>query len=94
MKRVDGGYKLIEFFSTGWNSADAVVDVAAVEFRFGAVVLIKKLVFNEECCSELSKICPAILVQSICAKIRQLNSGLFDHLHQTKTLKLQQLIGP
>ena len=46
MKRVDGGYKLIEFFSAGWNSADAVVDVAAVEFRFGAVILIKKLVFN------------------------------------------------
>ena len=46
------------------------------------------------CRSELSKICPAILVQSIRAKIRQLNSGLFDHLHQTKTLKLQQLIGP
>ena len=46
MKRVDGGYKLIEFFSAGWNSADAVVDVAAVEFRFGAVVQIKKLVFN------------------------------------------------
>ena len=39
MKRIDGGYKLIEFFSAGWNSADAVVDVAAVEFRFGAVVL-------------------------------------------------------
>ena len=36
----------------------------------------------------------SILVQSIRAKIRQLNSGLFDHLHQTKTLKLQQLIGP
>ena len=46
------------------------------------------------CRSELSKICPAILVQSIRAKIRQLNSGLFDHLHQTKTLKLQQSIGP
>ena len=46
------------------------------------------------CRSELSKICPAILVQSVRAKIRQLNSGLFDHLHQTKTLKLQQLIGP
>ena len=30
MKRIDGGYKLIEFFSAGWNSADAVVDVAAV----------------------------------------------------------------
>ena len=28
------------------NNADAVVDVAAVEFRFGTVVLIKKLVFN------------------------------------------------
>ena len=46
MKRVDGGYKLIEFFSAGWNSADAVVDVAAVEFRFGAVVLIKKYMLN------------------------------------------------
>ena len=46
MKRIDGSYKLTEVFSAGWNSADAVVDVAAVEFRFGAVVLIKKLVFN------------------------------------------------
>ena len=43
---------------------------------------------------ELSKICPVVLFQSIRAKIRELNSGLFDHLHQTKTLKLQQLIGP
>ena len=47
-----------------------------------------------QCRSELSKICPAVLLQSIRAKIRELNSGLFDHLHQTKTLKLQQLIGP
>ena len=47
-----------------------------------------------QCSSELSKICPAVLLQSIRAKIRELNSGLFDHLHQTKTLKLQQLIGP
>ena len=45
MKRVDGGYKLIEFFSAGWNSADAVVDVAAIEFRFGAIVLIKSAAF-------------------------------------------------
>ena len=28
------------------SSADTVVDVATVEFRFGAVVLIEKLVFN------------------------------------------------
>ena len=47
-----------------------------------------------QCRSELSKICPVVLLQSIRAKIRELNSGLFDHLHQTKTLKLQQLIGP
>ena len=37
---------MIEFFSVGCNSADTIVDVAAVEFRFGAVVLITKLVFN------------------------------------------------
>ena len=47
-----------------------------------------------QCRSELSKICPVVLLQSIRAKIRKLNSGLFDDLHQTKTLKLQQLIGP
>ena len=46
---------------------------------------------NLQCRSKLSKICLVILVQSIRAKIRELNSGLFDHLHQTKTLKLQQL---
>ena len=38
-----------------------------------------------QCRSELSKICLAVLLQSIRAKIRELNSGLFDHLHQTKT---------
>ena len=47
-----------------------------------------------QCRPELSKICPVVLLQSIRAKTRELNSGLFDHLHQTKTLKLQQLIGP
>ena len=46
-----------------------------------------------QCLSELSKICPVVLVQPIRAKIRELNSGLFDHLHKTNTLKLQQLIG-
>ena len=50
--------------------------------------------FPKTCPKSKIKICPAILVQSIRAKIQQLNSGLFDHLHQTKTLKLQQLIGP
>ena len=46
MKRTDGSYKLIEVLS-GWRgSADTVVNVATVEFRFGAVVLIEILVFN------------------------------------------------
>ena len=44
--------------------------------------------------SELSKICSAILVQSIRAKIQEVNSRLFNHLHQIKAQKLQQLIDP
>ena len=44
--------------------------------------------------SELSKICPAVLVQSIRAKIQDANSKLFKHLHQIKAQKLDQLIGP
>ena len=34
-----------------------------------------------QCRSELSKICPAILVQSIRTKIQEVNSKLFNHLH-------------
>ena len=37
-----------------------------------------------QCRSQLSKICPAILVLSICTKIQQVNSKLFNHLHQIK----------
>ena len=46
MKRIDSGYKLIEFLSGRRGSAETVVNVATVKFRFGAVVLIEKLVFN------------------------------------------------
>ena len=46
MKRIDSSYKYIEVFSGRRGSADTVVNVATVEFRFGSVVLIKKLVFN------------------------------------------------
>ena len=46
------------------------------------------------CRSELSKICPAVLVQSIRAKIQDANSKLFKYLHQIKAQKLDQLIGP
>ena len=38
--------KLIEFLSARRRSDDTVVNVATVEFRFGAVVLIEKLMFN------------------------------------------------
>ena len=44
--------------------------------------------------SDPSKTCPAILVQSIRSKIQEVNSKLFNHLHQIKAQKLQQLIGP
>ena len=46
------------------------------------------------CLSELSKICPAISVQSIRAKTQAANSTLFNHLHQIKAQKLDQPIGP
>ena len=46
MKRIDSSYKLIEFLSGRRSSADTVINVATLEFRFGAVVLIEKLVFN------------------------------------------------
>ena len=47
-----------------------------------------------QCRSELSKICPAILAQSIRTKIQEVNSKLFNHLHQIKAHKLEQLTGP
>ena len=47
VKGLDYGYKLSELLSGRGGSADAVVNVAAVEFRFGAVVLTKKLMFDK-----------------------------------------------
>ena len=46
MKRINSSYKLIGFLSGKGSGADTVVNVATVEFRFGAVVFIEKLVFN------------------------------------------------
>ena len=46
------------------------------------------------CRSELSKICPVVLLNSIRTKIQELNATLFNHLNQIKTLKLEPLIGP
>ena len=46
MKRITSSYKLIEFPSGTRSGADTVVNVATVEFRFGAVVFIEKLMFN------------------------------------------------
>ena len=38
--------------------------------------------------------CPAVLFQSICAKTQDASSKPFNHLHQIKAQKLDQLIGP
>ena len=46
MKWIDSSYKLIEFLSGKGSGADTVVNVATVEFRFGAVVLIEKFVLD------------------------------------------------
>ena len=40
------------------------------------------------------QICPAVLVQSIRAKIQKTNSKLFNHLNQIKAQILDQLSGP
>ena len=42
VKGIDGSYKLSELLFGRGGSADVVVNVATVEFRFGAVVLTKK----------------------------------------------------
>ena len=47
MKGIDGSYKLSELLSGREGSTDAVVNVTAVEFRFGAAVLTKKLMFDK-----------------------------------------------
>ena len=46
MKRINSSYKLIEFLSGRGSDADTIVNLAMVELRFRAVVLIKKFVFN------------------------------------------------
>ena len=47
-----------------------------------------------QCRSELSKLCPAILVQSIRTKIPEVSSELFIDLHQIKAQKFEKLTGP
>ena len=47
MKGIDGGYKLSELLFGRGGSADVIVNVTAVEFRFWAVVLTKKLMFDK-----------------------------------------------
>ena len=47
MKGIDDGYKLSELLSGRGGSADAVVNVTTLEFRFRAVVLTEKLVFDK-----------------------------------------------
>ena len=47
-----------------------------------------------ECRSQLSNICPSVLLRSIHAKIQALNSKLFHHLEQTKKHKLENLTNP
>ena len=47
MKTIACGYELSQLLSGREGSADTVVDVATIEFRFGAVVLAEKLVFDK-----------------------------------------------
>ena len=49
MKRINSSNKLIEFLLSRGSGADTIVNVATVEVRCGAVVLIEKLVFNVAC---------------------------------------------
>ena len=38
---------MVKFFSAGWSSADAVIDVAFINIRFWSVVVGEKFVFHE-----------------------------------------------
>ena len=53
------------------------------------LLLINKQILH--CRPKLTKIFPAVLVQSIHAKIQDVNSKLFNHLHQIKAQKLDQI---
>ena len=44
MKRINSSDKLVEFLSGRRSGADTVVNVATIEFRFRAIVLIEKFV--------------------------------------------------
>ena len=44
-----------------------------------------------ECRSQLTNVCPSVLLRSIHAKIQALNSKLFHHLEQTEKNKLVNL---
>ena len=46
MKRINSSYKLVEFLSGRRSGADTVVNVATIEFRFRAIVLIEKFVLD------------------------------------------------
>jgi len=37
---------MIKFFSARWSSTNAIVDVAAVKFRLGAIKLVENLIFE------------------------------------------------
>ena len=47
-----------------------------------------------ECRSQLSNICPSVLLRSIRIKIQALNSKLFNHLELTKKHRLENLTYP
>ena len=47
-----------------------------------------------ECRSQLSNVCPSVLLLSIHSKIQALNSKLFHHLEQTKRHKFENLTNP
>ena len=47
MKGIDGGYKLSELLFGRGGRTNAIVNVAAVEFGFWAVVLPKKLMLDK-----------------------------------------------
>ena len=46
MERINSSYKLVALLSGRWSDADTVVNVATVEFRFRAIVLIEKFVLD------------------------------------------------
>ena len=71
MKRINSSYKLVEFLSARRGGADTVVNVATIEIRFRAIVLIEKFVLDAQAPQAQNTWCmrPLMYIENCMGKI-------------------------